>query len=115
MIVMANVRIQDRESLNLVIARFFKGLGDPIRLKMLEFLCDGERASQQNSWAVSRGNGQEVETVRAHYSWEAGPLDATLHHASLSIDQLKLRKPQKVPGMIHAFFGTLTRLSCRTH
>ena len=41
---MATVRIQDREALNLVTARFFKGLGDPIRLKMLEYLCDGERA-----------------------------------------------------------------------
>ena len=35
---------EQREALHLVTARFFKGLGDPIRLKILEFLCDGERA-----------------------------------------------------------------------
>ena len=38
------MRTEQREALHLVTARFFKGLGDPIRLKILEFLCDGERA-----------------------------------------------------------------------
>lgn len=41
---MVVMRLQDREALNLVTARFFKGLGDPIRLKILEFLEDGERS-----------------------------------------------------------------------
>lgn len=34
---------EDREALNAVTARFFKGLGDPIRLKSLEFLETGEK------------------------------------------------------------------------
>ena len=38
------MRTEQREALYAVTARFFKGLGDPIRLKMLEFLGDGERA-----------------------------------------------------------------------
>ena len=38
------MRTEQIEALHLVTARFFKGLGDPIRLKILEFLCDGERA-----------------------------------------------------------------------
>ena len=38
------MRTEQIEALDLVTARFFKGLGDPIRLKILEFLCDGERA-----------------------------------------------------------------------
>ena len=38
------MRIQDREALNVVTARFFKGLGEPIRLKILEFLEDSERS-----------------------------------------------------------------------
>ena len=35
---------EQREALELVTARFFKGLGDPIRLKILEFISDGERS-----------------------------------------------------------------------
>ena len=38
------MRTEQIEALDLVTARFFKGLGDPIRLKTLQFLCDGERA-----------------------------------------------------------------------
>ena len=38
------MRTEQKEALDLVTARFFKGLGDPIRLKTLQFLCDGERA-----------------------------------------------------------------------
>ena len=38
------MKVQDREALNAVTARFFKGLGDPIRLKVLEFLEDGEKS-----------------------------------------------------------------------
>ena len=38
------MKAKDREALNAVTARFFKGLGDPIRLKVLEFLEDGERS-----------------------------------------------------------------------
>jgi DNA-binding transcriptional ArsR family regulator len=34
----------DREALNVVTARFFKGLGDPIRLNILEFLGHGEKS-----------------------------------------------------------------------
>ena len=63
----------------------------------------------QDQRLVESGNGQEVEAVHALYRWEAGLLDATLHHASFPIDQLKLRKPQQIPGMIYAFFGTLPR------
>ena len=37
------MQIEQREALYTVTARFFKGLGDPIRLKILEFLQDGER------------------------------------------------------------------------
>ena len=38
------MRAQDRKALDAVTARFFKGLGDPIRLKVLEFLEDGEKS-----------------------------------------------------------------------
>ena len=38
------MRTEQREALDLVTARFFKGLGDPIRLKILEYLGDEERA-----------------------------------------------------------------------
>ena len=34
----------DRQALDTVTARFFKGLGDPVRLRILEFLEDGEKA-----------------------------------------------------------------------
>ena len=33
----------DKEALTVVTARFFKGLGDPIRLEILEFLKGGEK------------------------------------------------------------------------
>ena len=38
------MQAQNREALDVVSARFFKGLGDPIRLKILEFLEDGEKS-----------------------------------------------------------------------
>ena len=38
------MKIENREALDTVTARFFKGLGDPVRLRILEFLEDGERA-----------------------------------------------------------------------
>ncbi len=38
------MQAQDREALDVVTARFFKGLGDPIRLKVKEFLEDGEKS-----------------------------------------------------------------------
>ena len=34
---------EQREALYTITARLFKGLGDPIRLKIVEFLQDGER------------------------------------------------------------------------
>ena len=34
----------NEEALHLVTARFFKGLGDPVRLRILEFLQGGERS-----------------------------------------------------------------------
>jgi DNA-binding transcriptional ArsR family regulator len=34
---------EQREALHTVTARFFKGLGDPTRLKILEFLQEGEK------------------------------------------------------------------------
>ena len=33
----------DNEALNVVTARFFKGLGDPVRLQILEYLEGGEK------------------------------------------------------------------------
>ena len=38
------MQIENREALDTVTARFFKGLGDPVRLRILEFLEDGERS-----------------------------------------------------------------------
>ena len=35
---------ENREALHTVTARFFKGLGDPLRLRILEFLDGGERS-----------------------------------------------------------------------
>ena len=37
-------KIENRQALDTVTARFFKGLGDPIRVRVLEFLADGERS-----------------------------------------------------------------------
>lgn len=37
------MQTKNQEALHAVTARFFKGLGDPIRLRILEFLRDGER------------------------------------------------------------------------
>ena len=34
---------ENQEALDTVTARFFKGLGDPVRLRILEFLREGER------------------------------------------------------------------------
>ena len=38
------MQVENREALDTVTARFFKGLGDPARLKILELLEDGERS-----------------------------------------------------------------------
>ena len=39
--------VENKEALEAVTARFFKGLGDPIRLRILEVLRDGERSVGQ--------------------------------------------------------------------
>ena len=36
--------VENREALDAVTARFFKGLGDPTRLRILDYLEDGERS-----------------------------------------------------------------------
>lgn len=36
--------VENREALHTVTARFFKGLGDPLRLRILEFLQGGEKS-----------------------------------------------------------------------
>ena len=38
-------QVEQREALDMVTARFFKGLGDPTRLRILEFLKGGEKAA----------------------------------------------------------------------
>jgi DNA-binding transcriptional ArsR family regulator len=38
------MQVENREALYTVTARFFKGLGDPARLRILEFLEDGEKS-----------------------------------------------------------------------
>ena len=38
------MQLENREALSTVTARFFKGLGDPIRLQILEWLDGGERS-----------------------------------------------------------------------
>ena len=38
------MQTQNVDALNTVTARFFKGLGDPVRLRILELLEDGERS-----------------------------------------------------------------------
>ena len=38
------MQLQNREALDTVTARFFKGLGDPTRLRVLEFLQQGEKS-----------------------------------------------------------------------
>lgn len=37
------MKTADEEALTVVTARFFKGLGDPVRLRILEFLNGGEK------------------------------------------------------------------------
>ena len=37
------MQTENQEALDTVTARFFKGLGDPVRLRILEFLREGER------------------------------------------------------------------------
>lgn len=41
---MTSKNVENIEALNVVTARFFKGLGDPVRLRILEFLEEGERS-----------------------------------------------------------------------
>ena len=57
------MRTEQKEALNLVTARFFKGLGDPIRLKILEYLGDEEKAVSEIDprihdvkWVVAMGS-----------------------------------------------------------
>ncbi len=38
------MQVQEKEALHFVTARFFKGLGDPIRLRILQFLEGGEQS-----------------------------------------------------------------------
>ena len=38
------MQVQEKEALHVVTARFFKGLGDPIRLRILQFLEGGEQS-----------------------------------------------------------------------
>ena len=38
------MQVENREALEAVTARFFKGLGDPTRLRILEFLQEGEKS-----------------------------------------------------------------------
>jgi len=38
------MQVENKEALYAVTARFFKGLGDPVRLRALEFLQDGEKS-----------------------------------------------------------------------
>ena len=38
------MRVENKEALEAVTARFFKGLGDPTRLRILDFLQGGEKA-----------------------------------------------------------------------
>ena len=38
-----STELENQEALYTVTARFFKGLGDPVRLRILEFLRDGEK------------------------------------------------------------------------
>ncbi len=38
------MQIENPEAMSTVTARFFKGLGDPIRLRILELLADGEKS-----------------------------------------------------------------------
>ena len=37
-------QLENREALSSVTARFFKGLGDPLRLQILEIIHDGEKS-----------------------------------------------------------------------
>ena len=41
---MDTMAVRQADALDTVTARFFKGLGDPIRLRVLEFLEGGERS-----------------------------------------------------------------------
>ena len=38
------MQVENLEALSTVTARFFKGLGDPIRLRILNFLAEGEKS-----------------------------------------------------------------------
>ena len=45
-----------------VVAKFFRGLGDPTRLRVLEMLCDGERSVGE----LVRGTGQAQGRLSSH-------------------------------------------------
>ncbi len=52
---------------------------------------------------VERGDGGEVECVEALHRREPGGADATLHHASLAVDEFEFDEAQQIPHMILAF------------
>ena len=56
---------------------------------------------------LSEGNRREVEAVEALDRWEPRFLDPTLHHASLSIDQLQFGEAQQKADMVETLGGAL--------
>ena len=45
------MQTENKEALYTVMARFFKGLGDPIRLRILEFLEGRREIGRCNRWS----------------------------------------------------------------
>ena len=66
-----------------------------------------ETGEFQDEGLVERRNCREVEAVEALDRWEPRFLDPTLHHASLSIDQLQFGEAQQKADMVETLGGAL--------
>ena len=56
----------------------------------------------QDQHFVERGDGAELEAVEPLHGRKARRANAALHHAPLTLDQLKLAKPEQIAHMIDA-------------
>ena len=57
----------------------------------------------ENERFVERGNGGEVECVKALHRRETGGADAALDHALFAIDEFEFDEPQQEADMVETF------------
>ena len=75
-------------------------------LVTVDVLAPGQLQYQR---LVERGDGQEVEGIQTLGGGKAGCLDPAVHHAVMSVDQLKLRQAQQIVWMVDSLGGAPTR------